>query len=249
MNTKKIVEKLIEIHESVPNRRTKFDINNPNWYDLDWDIENYPYAFVLSCIMDRQIKAERAWQIVFKVCQEIGSFDFEDLAKLSEEEIKDIFNRKRLHRFNNMMAHYFYVAIKKIHEKYNNDAGKIWKECDSVKIVKKRFEEFAGIGPNIANMAVNALYRELKIPFKDPENIDVKVDVHVKRVLKRTGIVSINASDEEIRIKAKQLCPEFPGKLDWAAWRIGQDYCQKSQPNCSLCPLTDYCSKINFVEE
>ncbi|MGE4385268.1 MAG: hypothetical protein AB7E39_05340 [Endomicrobiaceae bacterium] len=27
------------------------------------DLENYPHMFVLACLMDRQIKAERAWAI------------------------------------------------------------------------------------------------------------------------------------------------------------------------------------------
>ena len=32
------------------------------------NLEESSYAFVLACLMDRQIKAERAWIIPFKVC-------------------------------------------------------------------------------------------------------------------------------------------------------------------------------------
>ena len=29
------------------------------------DLTNYPHAYVLACLMDRRIKAERAWRIPF----------------------------------------------------------------------------------------------------------------------------------------------------------------------------------------
>ena len=29
------------------------------------DIKNYPHLFVLACLMDRQVKAEKAWKIPY----------------------------------------------------------------------------------------------------------------------------------------------------------------------------------------
>jgi len=54
------------------------------------DIENTPHAFVLACLMDRQIKSERAWSIPFRIREIIGSFKIDDLASVSLEEYKNI---------------------------------------------------------------------------------------------------------------------------------------------------------------
>jgi len=36
------------------------------------DLENTPHAFVLACLMDKQIKAERAWSIPCILMNELG---------------------------------------------------------------------------------------------------------------------------------------------------------------------------------
>ena len=58
-------------------------VDDDNANSLLNDIENYPHAYVLACLMDRQIKAERAWVIPFEIYKEIGSFNFDEL----EEDI------------------------------------------------------------------------------------------------------------------------------------------------------------------
>ena len=86
------------------------------------DIEKSPHAFVLACLMDRQIKAERAWSIPYRIKDIVGSFNIDDLTSVSLEEYKNIFNRNILHRFNDIMAEVFYSAVQDIKVKYNGDA-------------------------------------------------------------------------------------------------------------------------------
>ena len=45
------------------------------------DLKNYPHAFVLACLMDRQIKAERAWAIPYKIYKTLNTFDIYKLEK------------------------------------------------------------------------------------------------------------------------------------------------------------------------
>ena len=56
----------------------------------------YPHAFVLACIMDRQIRAERAWMIPYEIKTEIGTFDFQRLLNLILDKFKEIFNSRKL---------------------------------------------------------------------------------------------------------------------------------------------------------
>ena len=51
------------------------------------DLKNNAYMFVLACVMDRQIKAERAWAIPHKVCAHFNVRNFQDLVALKESDI------------------------------------------------------------------------------------------------------------------------------------------------------------------
>jgi hypothetical protein len=47
------------------------------------DLDRYPHAFVIACVIDRQIRAERAWLIPHAVAERLGGFSMNILAKLS----------------------------------------------------------------------------------------------------------------------------------------------------------------------
>ena len=46
------------------------------------DLTNYPHAYVLACLMDRQIKAERAWIIPWTIKNDLNSFDIRDSLRI-----------------------------------------------------------------------------------------------------------------------------------------------------------------------
>lgn len=242
----KITEILINEGDKVfkgPYKLVEFT-NNPKANELLNDLENYPHAFVLACIMDRQIKAERAWSIPYEVFEEIGTFEFHNVAKVSLEDVTEIFHRKKLHRFNDKMAIYFYLAVKKIDDDYVGDASKIWNDVPKSATLVRRFLEFEGAGIKIATMASNILARELKIPLTDHCCIDISPDVHVKRVFRRIGIINENATANEIIYRAKEINPKYPGILDLPCWEVGTNWCRPKNPKCSECLLDKYCPKI-----
>jgi len=209
------------------------------------DLKNYPHAYVLACLMDRQIKAERAWRIPYLVCKEFNSFTISELSKIKLENYIRFFESERLHRFNNTMAEIFYQAVLKIRNDYNEDASEIWKNKPSSASVVYKFLEFKGSGIKISTMAANILARQFKIPFSDFYSIDISPDVHIKRVMKRLGFVPENAENDMIIYKARELNPEFPGIIDFSCWEIGRNWCKPNNPDCENCIMKTECRRNN----
>jgi endonuclease III len=155
----------------------------------------------------------------------------------------EIFKRKSLHRFNEIMGKNFYLATRKIHNNYQDDASNIWKGNPRSATIVRRFLEFNGVGIKIATMAANILARDFKIPMKDYINIDISPDVHVKRVFKRLGFISENMSNDELIYCARELNPMYPGIFDLSCWEIGRSWCRPNKTICEECYLNDYCIK------
>lgn len=213
------------------------------------DLDNYPHAFVLACIMDRQIKAERAWLIPYEMKKRIGSFRFSKLKNLSLSTIKrHMVKPEPLHRFNEVMSRYFYFGIQKIKTDYNGNAQKIWSDNPSSATIVSRFLEFDGVGQKIGTMAANILVRDFKIPVSDKVSIDISVDVLVRRVLERLGMVRKKAKPEEIVYFARSVNPEYPGIIDLPAWEIGRNWCKSRKPLCNECYMNECCPSAFYLQ-
>lgn len=98
-------------------------------------LKHHPHAFVIACILDRQIYADRAWLIPYRLSRRIGSpveprFDFHTLLELSEDEIQahmkgtDSKDIPSLHRFPEKMGGYVHAAIQLMADKYDGRAEK-----------------------------------------------------------------------------------------------------------------------------
>lgn len=209
------------------------------------DLEKCPHAFVLACLMDRQINAERAWAIPYKIYKELKSFDIYKLKEKGKGYYKDLFNKNKFHIFNNDMAEVFYNGICRIIDKYEGKANKIWNDNPSSATVVYRFLEFDGCGIKIATMAANILARQFKIPMKDYYSIDISPDVHIRRVLYRLGFIEKNAKVERVIYKARELNPEYPGLIDYLCWEIGKNYCKPKFKDCKCenCFMNEVCPK------
>lgn len=211
------------------------------------DLEHHPHAFVIACITDRQIDADRAWLIPYRLSQKIGSpgkptFLFSTLLKLSEDEIQGhMASPPSLHWLYKDMSRHIHAALRRIAEKYEGRTEKIWADCPSSAGLVYRFLEFDGIGPKIATMAANILVRGFKKPVRDYFSIDISPDRHVGRVLHRLDLIPKRASNELIRYRARDLNPQFPGLLDLPAFQIGRKWCRPGQPDCGQCFMQDIC--------
>ncbi|MDR1787159.1 MAG: hypothetical protein LBR16_01710 [Treponema sp.] len=208
------------------------------------DLEHFPHRFVLACLMDRQIKYEKAWEIPYRVSSLTGKETIAELSSISKDEYVRLFVENSLHRFNEKMADIFYCGVQDIKNKYDGNAAKIWANTPSSAALVGRFLEFKGAGPKIATMAANLLVRHFKVPLSDYYSIDISVDTHVRRVMTRLGCVPKGAKIETVIHKAREISPEFPGLIDFACFEIGRECCHPTKPDCEHCAMRSGCDKV-----
>jgi endonuclease III len=214
--------------------------------ELVKDLKGHPHAYVIACVMDRQTIAEKAWSIPYMIQQRLGSFEFPFLLQKSEKELEDaMLHPSALHRFNKMMAASMYAAIHRINDEYDGKAEKIWAGRPSSRNLVHRFDDFYGIGPKIASMAANILYRDLRVELADCSSIDISADVQVTRVYSRMGFVPQDASIEDVIYRAREMYPEYPGIYDLILWDLGRTKCRPQNPACTSCEWAAHCAYAN----
>jgi endonuclease III len=209
------------------------------------DLDHHPHAFVLACLVDRQDTAERAWMLPYRLGERAGSWELADLAALPPGAIaKHLLEPAALHRYPDTMAPVVYAALQRIVSQYDGDTSRIWAGSPSSAAVVRRLLEFDGCGPKIATMAANILVRDFRVPVSDKYSIDVSVDVHVRRVMRRLGLARPDCSDEEIIYRAREMNPKFPGVIDLGLWELGRSSCRPKSPACEACNLGQPCPRI-----
>ncbi|MDA2934433.1 iron-sulfur cluster loop [Acidobacteria bacterium AH-259-D05] len=206
------------------------------------DLQTFPHAFVLGCVLNRQIKGELDWTVPHRLSQRLGSFEMNHLRQLTQENLETFITEPEpMPGLTTEMGKNLYDAIRLIDEKYEGDAARIWSDRPSSGELVYRFLQFRGVGPKIANRAANILARQFRIPLADYYSIDISADAHIKRVFTRLGLVPEKASSEQLIFKARALHPEFPGILNLPSWEIGYNWCLPVEPRCAQCYMNDLC--------
>ena len=223
-----------------------------NRYGSDWSaldsktrrlIWSNPFAFLIAVAFDRGMPWEKAWQIPTEIERQ-GCLDPERLAFMSPADLIGLLNRLAVRpRWGSEEgAKTLGDAARLVSEQFGGDAGAIWKDSSPAEVGKTLHQNIHGIGPGIAAMATRILHDDFKCFGGQEPQIDVKPDVHLVRVFRRLGLID-DYSDNQAVVAARRLNPEYPGALDWPAWRIGQDWCHAVEPQCARCPLTEVCAK------
>ena len=205
------------------------------------------FAFLIAVAFDRGMPWEKAWQIPTKIkIDQRGKLDPEELAEMGEDELEALLKRLPITpRYGEKQgAETLSDAARLVAQRFGGDAKAIWRDSSPC-VVERTLQEIRGIGPGIASMATRILHQEFGCFSKEQEReIDVKPDVHLKRVFKRTGL-SESDSEREVRLAARCLNPEFPGQLNRPAWWIGRNRChpRPRTPDCDHCRLDEVCAK------
>ena len=208
--------------------------------------------FFVSVMFGQQIPWKRALEASKQIVVEYGSDEtdfWKNINNIEREELHQFIlsgtDGRALHRHHQTMTDRMKHAAKRMMKHYHGDPRKIWQRQISVKEVRKRLKKFIGIGPELSRLAVLILVRDHKkiggeISFR---YLDPKIDVHVKRVFKRTGLIENDDTKTALEV-ARSLNPEFPAILDYPAWKIGQEFCHAKIPKCGNCNLESVCNKF-----
>ncbi|MCP6718388.1 MAG: endonuclease III [Patescibacteria group bacterium] len=72
------------------------------------------------------------------------------------------------------------------------------------------------------------------------------IDTHIRRIIKRWGLVKENAVYEEIRAVLESLVkPKERLKVHLILIEFGREVCNSRRPKCEVCPISRYCLSRN----
>lgn len=217
-------------------------------------VKTNPNAWLFGVIFDQGIPYERAWAAPYILKQRLGHFNMRRITKTPiaklQSAVKGPAPGDALHRYVRKIPLWLKKAAIKMVREYGGHAANIWKECRTAGEVIERLKEFPGISQKKAHMAARILHEE-EVTFSRWSEINLAVDVHIKRVWIRAGL-GTDVSVTSIMRGAAELKPDYPGELDYPMWNIGTAWCHPRRADCGgvgrkdqrSCPLERVCPKI-----
>jgi len=210
-------------------------------------INSNPFAYLLGACLDRGMKAEIVWTFPYWMKEILGHLDPHMISMMSRDDIRAALLRMpKKPRYLGDAPRTIQELAAMISVKFSGDATKLWRER-TARAVQDDLMRLHGVGRGIAAMTVILLYRMKWANFPDLHTIPVKPDVHVQRVMYRTGLAD-QMTEKAATCAARKLSPNFPGELDSPLWVIGRQWCFAipGVQDCPSCPLTDVCRKVGL---
>ena len=218
-------------------------------------------AFFIGVFLDQQQPADRAWEGgEHMVANHFQSKDFwEEVSRSPLSKVRRIMRYGKggnaYFRFWNRFSGHLKHNAKIILDSYEGDVRNVWRGLQprDVNEIYTRFLEFKGIGPALAKMAQFILVRDHGMAGGElsKHHMRVKPDRHVCRVTYRLGLVS-NTRPKTVAAEIDQLWRagsfdhariESQADFDLVVFRVGQEWCKPSSPNCVEYSLTAVCEQ------
>lgn len=241
MSKKEEIVKRLITHGHKIKADTKTPYFSPDKQANDFIITN-SNAYLFAVIFDQNIPAEKAWTAPWLLKQRLGHWNLGRMVAEGVDILRDAVKQKpALHRYH-YLGNWVWEASKQLVDKYQGNAGNIWKNTRDARIILDRLLAFKGIGQKKANMALIILYEYFNQKLDNLDEVDVPYDVHIRRVFLRTGLISSDSIKEVVAV-GRTYSPDYPGIIDSAAWNIGREFCRPENPKCMLCPVYGVCPR------
>ena len=201
-----------------------------------------PWGFLCGVICDYQMPAHRAWATPYNLAVRLGGFDPELIVANPERVHAAFLGPPAIHRFPNQTSGFVIDGARRILEDYEGDAATVWNDEPTARVLQSRLTEFKGISQKKAAMAVEILYAQFGVPIAEMHGSDIAYDVHVRRVMLRTGLAERDEVTHMVE-QARHHHPERPGALDLPMWEIGRTWCHRRDPMCDVCIIGTVCPR------
>jgi len=212
-------------------------------------------SFLLGVMLDRNIPFQRAWDGGEWIADAVGDESdvtvlWKSLRDMEPKRLRGFlrygFGGQAFHRHYKTFARTLPKAAVHILENYGGDPRRIWNGQRDISVVRQRLDAVPNIGQGLANMALLHLVRNCGLlgGKKARPQLDLKPDIHVRRVFYRGGLVSKGCSDQDLIRAGRDLAPGFPAALDAPAWDIGRLWCRPNRPKCAECPIGSVCPRV-----
>ncbi len=195
--------------------------------------------FFAGAVLDYQIPSMKAWDNGKRLCDEIAgdaSLLWEFISRMTLFEWNAKWREYNLHRFPKAHERLHRIAHI-IMVQFNGDPRKIWSQgtIEHTGFLLSAID----VGEQISRMILGALFDSGIIEGKS----DVKVDIHVRRVLGRSarGHSFETSETNEVTSLTRQMSPDNPWLLDDQLYSLGQHICTSKKPDCSQCYLSPHC--------
>ena len=179
-----------------------------------------PFKVLVATILSARTKDETTVKAVKKLFKRVDNL--EDLKKISLKEIEKLI---------------YPVGFYKNKAKYLKQLPFSLEKLFKNKIPDKVEElvKLPGVGRKTANLVV-------AVAFNKPA---VCVDVHVHRIMNRIGYVKTKTPYETEMKLRKKLPKKYWTTINSILVAFGQNLCRPINPYCSICPIKEYCKRIN----
>ncbi len=183
------------------------------------DTFNNPYLVLIGCILSLRTNDKTTYPATLRMLK---------LAKTPEEmskvKVEDLAKAIYPVGFYENKAKQIIELSKQITEELN---GKVPDEIEDLC-------KFKGVGRKTANLV-------LARGFNKPA---ICVDVHMHRIFNRLGYVKTKNPEETEFALRKKLPKKYWIDINTLIVTHGQNICKPIKPNCSNCPIEQYCAKL-----
>lgn len=123
-----------------------------------------PFALLVGFELDQQVTVQKAFSGPLVLRRRLGHLDPARIAAMTPDELAVAFReRPALHRFPGTMAERVHALARAIAERYDGDAGRIWKEAADARDLETRLLDLPGIGAMKAKTIIAILGKRFGI--------------------------------------------------------------------------------------